>query len=78
VRGAAAVVIRASRWRHGTRAGKRLASVSWHERARLLGFLNNAAFRLEDKMVKTLDTVNEFLADLQSKLTPSGLNLVKS
>jgi metallopeptidase MepB len=48
------------------------------ERARLLGFSNNATFRLKDKMVKTLDGVNEFLADLQSKLTPGGLDLVKT
>jgi metallopeptidase MepB len=47
-----------------------------HERARLLGFPNHATFQLNDKMAKTPETVNEFLADLLSRFAPSGLKTV--
>ena len=40
------------------------------EAARLLGYPNHAAFRLEEKMIKSPETVHSFLADLRSKLTP--------
>ncbi|KAI1817930.1 peptidase family M3 [Poronia punctata] len=42
------------------------------EAARMLGYPNHAAFRIEDKMAKTTETVNTFLADLRSKLTAGG------
>ncbi|KAJ5641773.1 hypothetical protein N7490_005773 [Penicillium lividum] len=42
------------------------------EAARLLGYPNHAAFRLEDKMAKTPETVNTFLGDLRSRLTAGG------
>jgi metallopeptidase MepB len=42
------------------------------EAARLLGYPNHAAFRLEDKMAKTAETVNTFLDDLRSRLTTGG------
>jgi metallopeptidase MepB len=42
------------------------------EAARLLGYPNHAAFRIEEKMMKTPEAVNEFLADLKSKLIAGG------
>jgi metallopeptidase MepB len=44
-----------------------------HERANILGYPNHAAFQLNDKMAKTPETVNDFLADLKSRFAPSGL-----
>ena len=42
------------------------------EAARLLGYPNHAAFKIEDKMAKTPETVDEFLGDLRKRLTPGG------
>ncbi|KAJ5953522.1 hypothetical protein N7454_000418 [Penicillium verhagenii] len=42
------------------------------EAARLLGYPNHAAFRIEDKMAKTPETVDTFLGDLRSRLTAGG------
>ena len=42
------------------------------EAARLLGYPNHAAFRIEDKMAKSPKTVNDFLGDLRSRLTEGG------
>ncbi|KAI9654186.1 MAG: hypothetical protein M1829_000968 [Trizodia sp. TS-e1964] len=42
------------------------------EAARLLGYPNHAAFKIEDKMAKTPQTVNEFLGDLRRRLIPGG------
>ncbi|KAA8646894.1 M3 family metallopeptidase [Aspergillus tanneri] len=42
------------------------------EAARLLGYPNHAAFRIEDKMAKTPETVNSFLGDLRTRLTVGG------
>ncbi|KAI5285188.1 hypothetical protein KEM54_000762 [Ascosphaera aggregata] len=42
------------------------------EAARLLGYPNHAVFRLEDKMAKTADRVNKFLADLHKRLAPGA------
>jgi metallopeptidase MepB len=44
------------------------------EAARLLGYPNHAAFRIEDKMAKTPKTVDDFLADLRSRLSQGGLD----
>lgn len=44
------------------------------EAARLLGYPNHAAFKIEDKMAKTPETVDEFLGDLRKRLTPGGAN----
>lgn len=43
------------------------------EAARLLGYPNHAAFALADKMAKTPEAVNDFLADLRSRLRPLAL-----
>ncbi|TAQ84965.1 hypothetical protein B7494_g6719 [Chlorociboria aeruginascens] len=43
------------------------------EAARLLGYPNHAAFRIEDKMAKTTKTVNDFLDDLKVQLAPGGV-----
>jgi len=43
------------------------------EAARMLGYPNHAAFRIEDKMAKVPETVNTFLADLRSKLAAGGV-----
>ncbi|KAI1491577.1 peptidase family M3 [Biscogniauxia mediterranea] len=43
------------------------------EAARLLGYPNHATFRIEDKMAKTPETVNTFLADLKTRLAPGGV-----
>lgn len=42
------------------------------EAARLLGYPNHAAMRIQDKMAKTPETVAKFLLDLQSNLTDGG------
>lgn len=42
------------------------------EAARLLGYPNHASFRIEDKMAKTAETVNDFLADLRRRLVDGG------
>ena len=42
------------------------------EAARLLDYPSHAAFRLEDKMAKTPQTVNSFLGDLRSRLAAGG------
>jgi metallopeptidase MepB len=42
------------------------------EAARLLGYPSHAAFKLQNKMAKTPDKVNYFLADLRSRLTAGG------
>lgn len=42
------------------------------EAARLLGYSNHAAFRLEDKMIKSPQEVNSFLEDLRSRLATRG------
>ncbi|KAI9718309.1 MAG: hypothetical protein M1828_006773 [Chrysothrix sp. TS-e1954] len=42
------------------------------EAARLLGYPNHAAFRIEDKMAKTPKTVDDFLGDLKTRLIPGG------
>ncbi|RFU26765.1 hypothetical protein B7463_g9574, partial [Scytalidium lignicola] len=47
------------------------------EAARLLGYPNHAAFRLEDKMAKTPETVNTFLDDLRSRLTAGSVREVE-
>lgn len=41
--------------------------------AKLLGFSNYAAFQLQSRIAKTPGHVNEFLADMRSKLTPYGV-----
>lgn len=43
------------------------------EAARLLGYPNHAAFKIEDKMAKTPKTVNDFLGDLRHRLAPGGV-----
>jgi metallopeptidase MepB len=47
------------------------------EAARLLGYPNHAAFRIEDKMAKTPKTVTDFLSDLRTQLTPGGAKEVE-
>src|SRR3569833_461538 len=42
------------------------------EAARLLGYPNHAAFRIEEKMAKTPETVEEFLKDLRVRLGLGG------
>ncbi|KAL8949729.1 MAG: hypothetical protein Q9222_004190 [Ikaeria aurantiellina] len=42
------------------------------EAARLLGYDNHAAFKIEDKMAKTPKTVDDFLGDLRERLTKGG------
>lgn len=50
----------------------REAIVLRDEAARLLGYPNHAAFRIEDKMAKTPETVDTFLGDLRARLTDGG------
>jgi metallopeptidase MepB len=47
------------------------------EAARLLGYNNHAEFRIEDKMAKTPQTVDEFLGDLRTRLAPGGVQEIK-
>ncbi|KAI0484846.1 Metalloprotease [Xylariaceae sp. FL0804] len=42
------------------------------EAARMLGYPNHAAFRIENKMAKTPQTVNTFLSDLRARLKAGG------
>ena len=42
------------------------------EAARLLGYPNHAAFKIEDKMAKTPKTVDDFLGDLRARLAKGG------
>jgi metallopeptidase MepB len=42
------------------------------EAARLLGYPNHAAFIIEEKMLKTPETVNDFLGDLSHRLKDGG------
>ena len=48
------------------------------EAARLLGYPNHAAFKIEDKMAKTPKTVDDFLGDLRSRLTEGGKKELKN
>jgi metallopeptidase MepB len=48
------------------------------EAARLLGYPNHAAFRIEDKMAKTPKTVDDFLGDLRSRLSDGGVAEIKT
>lgn len=56
----------------------REAIVLRDEAARLLGYPNHAAFRLEDKMAKTPDTVDKFLGDLRTRLTAGGKSEIQT
>ena len=47
------------------------------EAARLLGYPNHAAFRIEDKMAKTPATVDTFLDDLRQRLKEGGRKEMK-
>ncbi|KXT15468.1 hypothetical protein AC579_10592 [Pseudocercospora musae] len=47
------------------------------EAARILGYPNHAAFRIEDKMAKTPKTVDDFLGDLRTRLAPGGLKEIE-
>ncbi|KAF2167404.1 hypothetical protein M409DRAFT_36542 [Zasmidium cellare ATCC 36951] len=42
------------------------------EAARLLGYSNHAEYRLEDKMEKSPQKINDFLEDVRLKLVPKG------
>ena len=46
------------------------ATVLRDEAARLLGYKTHAQFRIEDKMAKSPESVDEFLGDLRTRLTP--------
>lgn len=48
------------------------------EAARILGYPNHAAFRIEDKMAKTTETVDQFLGDLRQRLTKGGIDEIES
>jgi metallopeptidase MepB len=48
------------------------------EAARLLGYPNHAAFKIEDKMAKTPKTVDDFLGDLRSRLSDGGIAEIKT
>jgi len=56
----------------------REAIVLRDEAARLLGYPNHAAFRIEDKMAKTPQTVDNFLGDLRNRLTAGGEKELKT
>ena len=56
----------------------REAIVLRDEAARLLGYPDHAAFRIEDKMAKTPKTVDDFLSDLRSRLSDGGLDEIKT
>lgn len=47
------------------------------EAARMLGYPNHAQLRIEDKMAKTTDAVDEFLTDLRQRLTAGGAKEVQ-
>lgn len=48
------------------------------EAARLLGYPNHAAFRIEDKMAKTPKIVDDFLADLRARLSDGGVSEIST
>jgi metallopeptidase MepB len=48
------------------------------EAARLLGYPNHAAFRIEDKMAKTPKTVDDFLGDLRARLSDGGISEINT
>jgi len=48
------------------------------EAARLLGYPNHAAFKIEDKMAETTKTVDDFLGDLRERLTKGGASEKKT
>lgn len=50
---------------------RNIAALRW-ERARLLGYENHAHFVLEERMAKTPEAVQEFLADLLAKAMPAA------
>lgn len=50
----------------------RKAVILRDEAARLLGYSSHAAFRIEDKMAKTTETVDELLKDLELRLEEAG------
>ncbi|KAJ5216583.1 uncharacterized protein N7498_002990, partial [Penicillium cinerascens] len=56
----------------------REAIVLRDEAARLLGYPNHAAFRIEDKMAKTPQTVDNFLGDLRNRLAAGGEKELKT
>lgn len=56
----------------------REAIVLRDEAARLLGYPNHAAFRIEDKMAKTPQTVDNFLGDLRNRLAAGGDKEIKA
>jgi len=47
------------------------------EAARLLGYPNHAAFVIEEKMMKTPKTVDDFLGDLRERLASGGLKEIE-
>ncbi|RXG48793.1 hypothetical protein VDGE_07942 [Verticillium dahliae] len=47
------------------------------EAARMLGYPNHAQLKIEDKMAKSTDTVDEFLGDLRERLTAGGAKEVE-
>jgi metallopeptidase MepB len=47
------------------------------EAARILGYPDHATFRIEDKMAKTPSTVDDFLGDLRTRLSPGGVEEIK-
>jgi metallopeptidase MepB len=55
----------------------REAVVLRDEAARILGYPNHAALRLQEKMIKSPNTINAFLGDLQSRLSAKGTEEVK-
>lgn len=54
------------------------AIVLRHEAANLLGFPNHAALRLQERMVKSSDTVQDFLDELRDRLAPGGLDTLRA
>ena len=55
----------------------REAMILRDEAARLLGYKNHAQLRIEDKLMKTPEAVNDFLSDLRSRLTPGGVKEIE-
>lgn len=48
------------------------------EAARILSYPNHATLRIEDKMAKTPKTVDDFLSDLRTRLSPGGRKELES
>ena len=48
------------------------------EAARLLGYPNHAAYRIEDKMAKTPKTVDDFLGSLRGRLADGGVSEIET